>query len=116
VKIWIDAQLSPALAPWPSSTFGVETCAVRELGLRDATDREIFFGARAAQATIMSKDRDCADLVQQHGPPPTIIWITCGNTSNDHLKQVLAKTLPAAMELMTRGEHLVEIGDPRQVP
>ena len=39
---WIDAQLSPQFAPWLAARFGVTTHAVRDLGLRDATDREIF--------------------------------------------------------------------------
>jgi hypothetical protein len=37
--IWIDAQLSPAIAAWPSSTFSVEAIAVRDLQLREAKDR-----------------------------------------------------------------------------
>jgi len=42
MKIWIDAQLPPTLARWLSKTFDVETTALRELGLRDAKDVEIF--------------------------------------------------------------------------
>ena len=52
MKLWIDAQLSPSLAPWISSNFeGIEALAVRELGLREAEDAEIFEAAR--QANIM---------------------------------------------------------------
>lgn len=40
--IWIDAQMSPSIAAWVSSTFGVHTVAVRDVGLRDAKDQEIF--------------------------------------------------------------------------
>jgi hypothetical protein len=40
--LWIDAQLSPALAPWIQEQFGIETYPVRSLGLRNATDRDIF--------------------------------------------------------------------------
>jgi predicted nuclease of predicted toxin-antitoxin system len=39
---------------------------------------------------VMSKDRDLADLVLRHGPPPQIIWITCGNTSNRRLEEILS--------------------------
>jgi hypothetical protein len=46
--IWIDAQLSPALAPWIETTFGVEARALRELGLRDATDRQNLQWGKAA--------------------------------------------------------------------
>ncbi len=43
--LWIDAQLSPYLAPWLTSECGVEARAVRDLGLREAADREIFLAA-----------------------------------------------------------------------
>lgn len=32
--LWIDAQLSPALARWIRDTFHIEAQAVRDLGLR----------------------------------------------------------------------------------
>jgi predicted nuclease of predicted toxin-antitoxin system len=77
VKIWLDAQLPPALAPWISSTFNVTCHAVRDLGLRDADDRTIFQAARdAGDVVIFSKDSDFVDLVLRHGPPPQIVWLT----------------------------------------
>jgi predicted nuclease of predicted toxin-antitoxin system len=54
VILWIDAQLSPALARWMSETFGVTAHAVRDLGLRDAKDLPIFHAAREAGAVRMS--------------------------------------------------------------
>jgi predicted nuclease of predicted toxin-antitoxin system len=42
MKVWLDAQLPPALAPWISSTFGVVCHVVRDLGLRDADDQMFF--------------------------------------------------------------------------
>jgi predicted nuclease of predicted toxin-antitoxin system len=53
--IWIDAQLSPALAIWVHTTFGIEARALRDLGLRDATDREIFRAVRADGAIVMTR-------------------------------------------------------------
>jgi len=60
--IWLDAQLSPVLAPWIQETFKVEAHALREPGLRDATDRAVFEAARQAGATIMTKDSDFVKL------------------------------------------------------
>ncbi|MFO7800001.1 DUF5615 family PIN-like protein [Rhodohalobacter sp.] len=43
MKLWIDAQLSPAIAAWINRTFNdIEAKSVRALGLHDATDPEIF--------------------------------------------------------------------------
>src|SRR5215467_8078997 len=109
MTIWIDAQLSPALAPWIESNFSVKALALRDLGLRDATDREIFNAAKAAGAVVMTKDIDFVTLYNQHGAPPQVIWLTCGNTSNRALKSLLAQTLQQAIDLLDQGEGLVEI-------
>ena len=73
MKIWIDAQLSPALAPWLSDTFAVEAFSVQRLGLRDASDEKIFFAARAEKAIMITKDRDFVQLLERLGPPPKVI-------------------------------------------
>jgi predicted nuclease of predicted toxin-antitoxin system len=59
----------------------------------------------------MTKDRDFPQLLEQLGPPPQIIWITCGNTSNAFLKDLLVRTMPPALKLLLQGESLVEISD-----
>lgn len=65
MKLWIDAQLSPALAPWLTATFQVEAVSLKFIGLRDSADREIFHAAREANAVLVSKDYDFVDLVEQ---------------------------------------------------
>jgi predicted nuclease of predicted toxin-antitoxin system len=107
--IWIDAHLSPAIAAWITSTFGVTVVALRDLGLRDAEDPEIFAAAKAQSVIFMTKDSDFVDLVERLEAPPQIIWLTCGNTSNDRLREILGSTLLEALELLRSGEQLVEI-------
>jgi len=111
MKIWIDAQLPPALAQWLIDTFGLEAAALRDLGLRDVQDLEIFEAARAENAVIMTKDSDFIDLVCRLGSPPTILWLTCGNVTNRNLKQLLSATLPNALERLRQGEMIVEISN-----
>jgi len=82
---------------------------VRAMGLRDAKDTEIFQAARAANAIVLTKDSDFADLLDQLGPPPSVIWLTCGNTSNAVLRDTLRRALPRALSLLKKGETLVEI-------
>lgn len=57
----------------------------------------------------MTKDRDFVELVDRLGIPPQIIWLTCGNTSNSRLKEILQITLLEALEILQTGESLVEI-------
>lgn len=111
MKLWIDHQLSPALVPWFQERFDLEVEHVRDLGLHEAEDRTIFEAARDAAVIVMTKDRDFVNLVDRRGPPPHVLWITCGNTSNAALKRILAATLSRSLELLAAGEPLVEISD-----
>ena len=113
VILWIDAQLSPALARWMSETFSVTAHAVRDLGLRDAKDLPIFHAAREAGAVIMSKDSDSVLFLERLGPPPQILWMTCGNTSNARLREIFLKSFPEARARLEQGEPLVESSDAR---
>lgn len=90
--LWIDAQLSPALAPWIKEHFGIDAVSARHLGFRDAADLTIFHAAREARVTVLTKDVDFSLLLARFGPPPSVLWIRCGNTSNAHLRQVLKDT------------------------
>ena len=56
--IWVDAQLSPALAPWISQQFNIESLSVRKLGMVKAKDPAIFHAAREAGAIVLTKDAD----------------------------------------------------------
>lgn len=109
MTIWVDAQLSPAIAVWLKDSFAIHAIALRDLGLRDAEDEEIFQRARKDNVVIMTKDADFVLLLERLGPPPKIILLTCGNTSNSHLKNILASTFATALELFREGEDLVEI-------
>lgn len=110
MTLWLDAQLSPQLASWVSKTFGVESHSVTSLGFRDAEDDVIFQAARKVGAVLMSKDQDFVDLVLRHGPPPQIILVTCGNTSNQALRALLQRTFAGVLESLQSGEPLVELG------
>jgi predicted nuclease of predicted toxin-antitoxin system len=107
--LWLDAQLPPALAPWIAATFSVESHPVRDLGLTGAKDPEIFQAARDAKVVLMTKDSDFVELVERLGPPPQLLWVTCGNTTNARLKQVLIKCMPLAIAQLESGAPLIEI-------
>lgn len=112
MKIWVDAQLSPAIAAWINREFDdIKAQSVRSLGLQDAIDQVIFDQAKQADVVVMSKDDDFIHLLEKNGPPPKLIWITCGNTSNTKMREVLSKTLSKAKALLETGENIVEISD-----
>ena len=107
--IWVDAHLSPALAAWITAELSHPSQSVRDLGLRHAKDKPIFEAARQVSAIMLTKDADFVELVERLGPPPQVIWLTCGNTSNAALRVILKSALPKALELLGKGERLVEI-------
>jgi predicted nuclease of predicted toxin-antitoxin system len=111
MTIWVDAHLSPEIASWISNTLGVKAIALRDLGLRDAEDTEIFEAAKAQRAIVITKDSDFVDLVERLGSPPQIIWLTCGNTSNARLHCILSEMTTKALELLKAVEVLIEIRD-----
>ena len=109
MKLWLDAQLSPRLARWITEQFALDAVPLRELGLRDARDREIFLAARQVDAIVLTKDLDFVHLLGEQGPPPRVTWLRCGNTSEARLRQILLATLPRVLTLHGAGEALVEI-------
>ena len=41
MTLWLDAHISPQLAPWIHDTFGIDVRHVRDLNLREAEDPDI---------------------------------------------------------------------------
>ena len=111
MTLWLDNQLPPALAAWMRTTLSVNCVPVRDLNLPRASDPQIFWAARDAQVVIMTKDADFVGLVDQHGAPPQVILVTCGNTSNARLRRVVEAAWPTILPMLERGEVLVELGD-----
>ena len=111
MEFWFDANLSPQIADWTASTFAVATRHMDALGYRTTVDAVIFEAARALGGiVIVTKDSDFADLVERNGPPPAVLWLTAGNTSNAALKALFTLRFKSALELFQDGEPLVEIG------
>lgn len=111
MKVWLDVHLPPTLAPWLETKFGVKVFALRDVGMTRATDKEIFTKLAVQGEVVMTKDSDFVALVRELGPPPQVILLTCGNTSNKSLRRILEKLLPRALMLLAEGEPIVEIQD-----
>jgi len=114
VIVWVDAHISPKPCPWIRRQFSLDVVHVRDLGLREAEDSEIFDRAREAQVVVFTKDEDFVDRVGRCGTPPQVLWLRCGNMSNARLWTILSGALPNAIELLGRGEPVVEITLPER--
>ena len=110
-RVWVDAQLPPALARWLTEEYGVDAAHVDAAGYLGAADEAIFAAARAGGAgVVVTKDDDFVRLLEQRGPPPQVVWVTCGNVRNAELRRVVLPAWPRAAALLAAGEPLVEIG------
>lgn len=110
MELWIDAQLSPAVAAWINRRFKeIKASSVKSLGLRDASDLDIFQAAKKANSIILTKDVDFVLLINRFGSPPKILLLSFGNSRNTKVKEILEKSLMKAIDLLNSGESIVEI-------
>jgi predicted nuclease of predicted toxin-antitoxin system len=108
---WIDEQISPKFVAWLAQRFQVAAHSVDTLGYHSTPDAELFQKAREANAIVITKDRDFREMVLANGPPPQVVWVTCGNTSTSRLQAIFEEAFPPTPEILRTGEALVEIAD-----
>ena len=58
---------------------------------------------------MITKDQDFVQLLNRLGPPPQVVWVTSGNTSNAQMRGILGQTFHKMVSLLRVGEPLVEI-------
>lgn len=101
--------MPPTLAPWLTERFEVEAYSVAYLGYRDAEDEVIFQAAQQAEVVVVSKDADFLERIVRLGTPPSLLYVTCGNTSKAQLKVIFESHFQTANDLFLKGESVVEI-------
>ncbi|MBC8042061.1 MAG: DUF5615 family PIN-like protein [Rhizobacter sp.] len=78
MKLLFDQNLSPRLPRTLADVFP-ESLHVRDIGLRDANDVEIWNYAKQHGFIIISKDSDFQHRSLLFGSPPKFIWLRVGN-------------------------------------
>ncbi|TDE43989.1 hypothetical protein E0I26_10235 [Flavobacterium rhamnosiphilum] len=66
-----------------------EAKQVRQLGIENYSDVEIWKFAKENKFTIVTFDADFFDLSNFKGHPPKIIWLRFGNTKTDFLADII---------------------------
>ena len=106
----LDVHLSPFIVPWIIDNFKIECTSFHHLGWQTLEDEAAFLKAKEMNGIVVTKDEDFIGLLEKHSAPPKVIWLTCGNTSNQRLKQILTANLIDAIDLLSTND-LVEISD-----
>jgi predicted nuclease of predicted toxin-antitoxin system len=111
IELWLDMQLSPALAKWIVSEFQINAISSYELFINNEKDEVIFLNAKnKGNVILLSKDSDFTDLLDRLLPPPKLIWLRMGNCPNSQMKIILKNTLLQAIEeLLQTSTILIEI-------
>ncbi len=88
MKLLFDQNISFRLVKKLKDIFS-NAKQVRELGLENSTDSEIFDYAKKNDYSIVTFDSDFCDLNIIRGFPPKIIWIRTGNTTTKNLELII---------------------------
>lgn len=108
MRFIVDAQLPPALARFLAAA-GHTAEHVADIGLRDADDSPIWDYALKHKAVIVTKDEDFPHRLSQSQVTPIIVWLRIGNTSRLALLQWFEPLIPQVVELIERGDKLIEV-------
>jgi predicted nuclease of predicted toxin-antitoxin system len=88
VKLLFDQNLSPRLVGRFSDLFP-DSQHVRDVGLSEAEDPEIWDFAASNHFAIVSKDNDFVQLALLRGAPPKVIRLHVGNCTTARVESVL---------------------------
>ena len=88
MKLLFDQNISFRLLKQIIDIFP-ESKQVRELGLENSTDSEIFEYAKRNDYAIVTFDSDFCDLNIMKGSPIKIIWIRTGNVTTKNLEDLI---------------------------
>ena len=105
MKLLFDQNISFRLIKQISDVFP-QAKQVKEVGLADHSDSEIWKFARKNNFTIVTFDSDFYDLSVIKGIPPKIIWLRIGNTSTNNITKVLIENQDLIQEFIQGPDYM----------
>ena len=90
MKLLFDQNISYRIIPKLSDCYP-DCKQVRELGLVNAEDIDIWDYARKNDYIIVTFDADFYDISLTGGCPPKIIWLRTGNLTTNQIADLLRK-------------------------
>jgi predicted nuclease of predicted toxin-antitoxin system len=90
VPLLFDQNLSPRLVRRLEDLFP-RSAHVRDAGLREANDKQVWDFSAAHGYVIVSKDEDFHNLSLRLGHPPKVIWIRRGNCPTREVEAILRR-------------------------
>lgn len=106
MRFLIDAQLPPGFCRWFEARHH-EAVHVCSMGMGAASDAELASHAEAEGLILVSKDEDF--LALRLPDRFALIWLRCGNTTNQALSAWMDERWERVMTLLNGGERLIEL-------
>ena len=107
MKLLIDQNISHRILPILDNHFS-SIHHVRELGLINASDHEIFMFAREHDYdAVITLDDDFVKLLNVFSFPPKIIWLRTGNCTTPYLASILNSKFHSLKEFVRSEEHFL---------
>jgi predicted nuclease of predicted toxin-antitoxin system len=69
--------------------YGHEALHVKSVGLAQAADHDVWSFAGSSTTVIVTKDQDYNKLARGGADEPRVLWLRCGNCSNEKLEALL---------------------------
>jgi predicted nuclease of predicted toxin-antitoxin system len=88
VSLLFDQNISFRIISKIASSFPTAK-QVRQLGIENFSDIEIWQYAKQNKFTVVTFDADFFDLSNFKGHPPKIVWLRFGNTKTDFLADII---------------------------
>lgn len=108
MKLLVDNALSPVVARLLSRA-GHDAVHVRELGLADADDEELFARATADGRTVVSADTDFGTILALRGlrKPSVVLWRRATPRRPEQQSPIIASVLEDSREPLEAGAIVV---------
>ncbi len=92
MKLLFDQNLSVQLVRVFAESFP-GSVHVRDAGLKDADDQQVWEFAKRSGLAIISKDSDFQQRSMLYGHPPKVIWVSLGNCTTAQVERLIRKNL-----------------------
>ena len=105
MKLLFDQNISFRIIAKILNAFP-EAKQVRQLGIENFPDSEIWRSAKENDYSIVTFDSDFFDLSNLKGHPPKIIWLRFGNTTTDFLAQTINSKATVISDFILNSDYM----------
>lgn len=107
MRLIVDQQFPPILAEWLRAQ-GLDAWHVRELGMKNRPDFDIWSPATRDGDAIITRDSDFLNFARQ-ARGGRLVWIRIGNCTNPQLISAFERLWPEVAGRLEGDEQIIEI-------